>query len=76
MRSLIDLRCELERKVRAMEIECANLREDYQKEFHRRRELQSELQEAEIVKGDLEVKMSRLACRRSGFYSPIRQFLH
>ncbi|EER14174.1 hypothetical protein Pmar_PMAR029238 [Perkinsus marinus ATCC 50983] len=60
LQEMKDSKCELERKVRAMEIECANLREDYQKEFHRRRELQSELQEAEIVKGDLEAQNASL----------------
>ncbi|KAF4732778.1 hypothetical protein FOZ63_016464 [Perkinsus olseni] len=67
LQQMKDTKCDLERKIRATEIECANLREDYQKELNRRREMQNELQEAEIAKGDLEVKVSRFSCRRPWF---------
>ncbi|KAF4732777.1 hypothetical protein FOZ63_016464 [Perkinsus olseni] len=56
LQQMKDTKCDLERKIRATEIECANLREDYQKELNRRREMQNELQEAEIAKGDLEAQ--------------------
>ncbi|KAF4673062.1 Inosine-5'-monophosphate dehydrogenase 2 [Perkinsus chesapeaki] len=60
LQQMKDDKCDLERKVRGMEIEGANLREDYEKELKRRRDTQNELQEVEIAKGDLEAQQASL----------------